>query len=996
MTTPENADSVELNENSLQANESHKSNKILNNNNFAKKVNEYVDNKNIESASEISNTHTHPTHAPSTTSSSSSISSLCSDSSSYPIPKHPFPAYGYPYPYPWYPPVAMPANNGTDAYPPAWPYAYNMPPRPPPSSSQTPTNEHPAYPPGPYAYYYPYYPPPPPPPTHSAQHSYMHTPHRNTQTPNDFDSQNAYHDPVQCAYPAYVPPYPYPYPVAPSYGGSTSSSRASSVLPDIIVTPSTDDMPSQVILKHHIKVEKPEPAKRSDAVQIEEVSLGSDDSVKAPPIRREQREGSYIDALTQRLAHMSKIVEHNLNMSKDVEKTYAGERNKEFGEKSPTDNASPVPVPIVTLASETEVSSDSLDGSSDDEGDSDATPKCVETTGLQAIKSVTNIQMYKERKIQTIELDDEDDVTTADGESDIFDEDDNEEDVAEELELDEYIEENDDIDYDNLSVIYEEESEMERSSEKQNTIIRCEGSNNSDATAVEKEETLEGQIEENDNNDDADEDSTSVTVRLPLKFSFNHDNVATVEVGKSQIEERRHSITSESKRSAAFVVADVKNEDSEDEAAAATHEYDDDCEVSVTISLSGSSRSASLERKPEARRLSDAYPIEELPTPEPPSELTATSKEDISFSFSLNARNKFMAQTKVDDVTNNIAAFTRNETKAETLKNAALREEIKEPDIHSKKQLNLMKEKTDFEKETVTQVIPSDDLDFFATLRATKLQAQKMMEQSANYWGKVAEKPVATETEKPKEEEKKEESNATNPTSASIEAEPEVDDIWAGRDEDDLPKPVPKLKLADAKDNFWSTFAAATRKTHEETQAPDFTVNKGIDNEIQSKKEPIAMVLDDEKEIAAEAEAEEIDFWAEIEKSKQSSVSVTKSHAKTNTEMAAYSKPESKVATDLKRKRLDEVTYQPLISNSKMEILPAACQAELYTPPIEELAYEDSSESEESDSEDEVHNEKVKVVSSAVVEKKEEEQEEEEEEEEDKALKRMGKGKEKY
>lgn len=934
----------------MKANENQNKNTI--NKNFTESESAYD-----EGTSEITNTH-HTTHTPSTTSSSSSISSLSSDSCTYPIPKHPYPAFGYAYPYPWYPPP-MPPTNG-EAYP-AWPYAYNIPPPPTQAQAQaqTPTNEHsgnaaphPVYP-SYYPYYYPYYPPPPP--AHNT-HAYMQPPP--AQNPSEFDSQNNYHDfNANAAYPHYVPPYPYPYPVAPSYGQSTSSSRASSVLPDIIVTPSTDDMPSKVILQHHIKIEKREQPKRNDVVDIEEVA-SSDNEMRPQELRREQREGSVLDMLTQRLVNMSNVVEHNLNMSKDVEKNYAGEHDKEFGEKSPTDNASPVPVGIVTLASETEVSSDS-DSSSDE--DSDPTPKFIETNGLRAIKSVTNIQIYKNNNMNINEVDDEDDVTTADGESDVFDEEYNEEDVAEELELDEYIEENDDMDYDNLSVIYEEESEMEHSSEKPNTIIQREGSNASDATTVERDDVAEQQIEENDNNDDADEDSTSVTVRLPLKFSFNDENVATVEVGKSQIEERRHSTSSEGKRSAAFVVADLQH-DSDNEAIEA-YEYDDDCEVSVTISLSGSSRSSSIEPILDGRRISAAYPIEELPTPEPVS--TTTSNEDVSVSFSLSMRNKFMGQTITDDVTNNIAAF-KSEKNNESIQEQ-IKEEIKEPDIGKKQ----VKEEPVL-KQSVTPVISSDDLDFFATLRATKLQAQKIMEQSANYWGKLREK----------EEPKEEEVNEAVVVTIAAEAEPEVEDIWADRN-DDLPKPVPKLKLpaalADAKDDFWSTFAAATRKTHKEAQTKDIVVVKITENpdikkdeatfqDEAERKVKVEDMVDAKDKVETVDESEETDFWAEIEKSKETNTSEKKTKLKS--------------ATTYERNEISELMYRPTTTKSHTKVLPKVLQAELYTPFPSEHAKETSSESEQNNSEEDENNveyEKVNVSRKfsepqAAVEEKEDEE----------------------
>ncbi|XP_054742039.1 uncharacterized protein LOC129247120 isoform X5 [Anastrepha obliqua] len=930
MTTPENAaelaasDCVELNENPLQANENHS--KITD----TKKSIENNVNKYDEDTSEITNTST--PYMPCTTSSSSSISSLSSDSCSHYIPKHPYPAYGYPYPYPWYPPPPMPSANG-EAFPP-WPYAYHMPP-PPTNNDLTGNAAYPTHPPPPYPYYYPFYPPnPSATQTTSPAYPYMHPPP--PQNINEFDSQNVKYDSNASAYPAYMPPYPYPYPVAPSYSQSTSSSRASSILPDIIVTPSTDDMPSQVILQHHIKVEKSKPPERNDAVEIKEIAT-SGNALKANAMRRAQREGSVIDILTQRLEDMSKVVEHNLNMSKDVEKNYAGERDKEFGEKSPTDNASPVPAQIVTLASETEVSSDGA-SSSDEEEDSDETPKCVETTGLQAIKSVTNIQVYKNRQSHIIETDDEDDVTTADGESDIFDEEDNEE-VVEELELDECIEENDDMDYDNLSVIYEEDSDLERSSDKPNTIICREGSSVSDATTVEKEAHVEQQIEENDNNDDEEEDSTSVTVRLPLKFSFNDENVATVEVGKSQIEEKRHSISSEGRRNS-FVVADLKH-DSDDETVEA-QEYDDDFEVSVTISLSGSSRSGSMERKPDKRRVSAAYPIEEIPTPEPVCDIVGSSSEDVSVSFSLNMRNKFMDQTVKNDVINNIA-----EVKKE-LENDSKMAVVKEP----------AKSKNDIceVKETVTQVVPSDDLDFFATLRATKLQAQKMLEQSANYWGKSVEKQQPT-TESVKEE---------TPIAAKVQAdETEVEDIWAGRDEDDLPLPVPKLKLpgalADAKDDFWSTFTAATKKTHEQIDEDVIVVEKA-EKSNRARSETVATVVAE-----VEDAEEEVDFWAEIEKSKQNS----KPTAETKTK-----------SSEMLRKVINEVTYGPKAMKSATEVMSTVLRAEVSTAVDEKLEVE-TSESEEDNSEEheEVVREEANIVETTTDQKVEEKEQEEEVEE---------------
>ncbi|XP_067621323.1 uncharacterized protein [Eurosta solidaginis] len=911
MTTPENAvelansDCVELNENPLNAN---------------KNQNKKIDNKNLkintieENTYEANNTSATP-NPPSTTSSSSSISSLNSGSCTHSMPKHPYPAYAYPYPYPWYPPPPpphMPPTNVGETYPPGWPYTYNIP-LTTPSEQNCNTGTHPTYPPH-YPYYYPFYTPPPPHPQPYTQtpatSPYMH-PFIPPQTPNEFDTQNS------TAYPTYVtPPYPHPYPVAPSLSQSTPSSPARSVLPDIIVTPSTDDMPSKVILKHHIKVEKPDSPKRNEHVDIEEVA-NSEDEAKSKSTKREKREGSIFDSLTKRLEDISKVVDNNLNLGKDIEKNYAGERDKDFGEKSPTDNASPVPVPVVTLASETEMSSGS-DSASDEEDDSDVTPKCVETKGLQTIKSVTNIGIYKHQKCQKVDVEDEDDVTTADGESDIFDEEDNEE-VVEELELDEYIEENDDIDRDSLSVIYEDESAEERSSDKQNTIIRREGCALSDATTVEKENDLEQEIGENEHNDNAAEED-SVTVRLPLRFSFNDKNVATVEVGKSQIEERRHSISSDGRRNS-FLITSV--------------EMDSDEDVIPQENTDDRTTSSILVEPPSYNHYLSKHKCEEY----------------VSTSFSLNMRNKFLGETMEHGVTNNIAKIKdqpTKETKKIDVKEFEPRKNIK----NNKSEIckNGSKESA---KETVTQVVPSDDLDFFATLRATKLQAQKMMEQSASYWGKPTEKKDTEATKGYKE------TCAADTVKKEKEEETQIDDIWADRDDDDLPKPVPKLKLpaalSDAKANFWSTFEAATKKTSnkvEETQA----------EEIKAENKSDATV--------AENEDDEVDFWAEIEKS-------------TQIKKSAPEKKKLKVA--LARESKDEVIYRPIAMQSQEQSLSTALQAEIYTPVREEREVAESGESEEDDTDDEVAEcgQKLDVEEGEEVEDEEEGEEEEAEEEDE-------------
>jgi len=351
-------------------------------------------------------------------------------------------------------------------------------------------------------------------------------------------------------------------------------------------------------MKHHIRVEPREPPKRAHSVEIEEVVS----KPKARNICTNNHE--VIDVLSQRLANINKIASGNTqaNLSKQLQKNYAGEQAKELGERSPSENAS-------------NSDSESEEESSDDEED---TPKLgARPAPLQSIKSVTNVQVYKgktlEQHLDSESSDDEDDVTTAD---EMYDEEEQieeeQEGLVEEME-DDYIVEED------LSVIYEEESELERSSEYAKTVIRKDDSRSTIVDDIEK------QIEENDDDDD-DEESNSVTVRLPLRFSFsrssNDENIATVQVGNTtQIEEKQPIIAS------SFSVAKVESDDE-----------DDDCEVSVTISLSNSSRSNSVEKVAQPYRPSNAYPVEDISTP------IKTSEEDVSTSFSLGMRNKFIGE----------------------------------------------------------------------------------------------------------------------------------------------------------------------------------------------------------------------------------------------------------------------------------------------------------------------------------------------------------------
>ncbi|XP_017105570.3 protein piccolo isoform X4 [Drosophila bipectinata] len=767
MTTPENADhknhteldsdleNVELNESPININ----NNNNENNNNHNK-----INNKTNKRQSYTSATPTPPPTTYNTDPTThSSNSSLSSDSSCAPQPPRsqsvpPQYPYAYGYPYPWYMPPPPPPN-GEGAAP--WPYPYPYPPPPPPPHTVEgkPAEGFP-----PYPYYYPYYPPPPMPP-YGAQAGEPQSP---------------------AAYPPFYG-HPYPYPVAPSYSqSSTEESRASSVLPDIIITPSTDDMPSQVIMQHHIRVEPREPPKRAHSVEIEEL-------VSRPKARNIcTNNQQVIDVLSQRLANINKIAGGNTqaNLSKELQKNYAGEQSKELGDRSPSENAS-------------NSDSDSSEESSDE--DDEVTPKMgARPTPLQAIKSVTNVQVYKgktlEQHLDSESSDEDDDETTAD---EMFDEEE-QEGLVEEMEEDYIVEED-------LSVIYEEESELERSSEYAKTVVRKDDSRSTIVDEIDK------QIEEND---DDDEESNSVTVRLPLRFSFsrntNDEDVATVQVGSTtQVEEKRPSIAS------SFSVAKVESED----------EDEDDCDVSVTISLSNSSRSNSVEKTSQPYKTSNAYPVEEMTVPRKP------SIEDDTNSFSLGMRNKFLGDTMSNNVTNNISQVD-------------------------------VKPKTEEVKEVASS--PKEEFDFFATLMATKMQAQKMMEQSKNFWKTPEAKPADQPAEVPKLRSKENalESKPPRPKSADVSKT--------------------QASLEAAKNSFWSTFATASQEA-EPTKAP-------------------------------EEQPEEVDFWASIEK-KESTDVADKQWTK---------KKKTVTYTPLKKEAVNRVEHWTTTLRARVDSLPGSQRAEVH------------------------------------------------------------------
>ncbi|XP_075150397.1 uncharacterized protein LOC142224503 [Haematobia irritans] len=717
------------------------------------------------------------------TSSTTSMSSLSSTDSICSVPSHSSPsqplAYpAYPYGYPWYPPPPPPhhqcalptSNSGENITNPPWPYPYGVPaspvngetvnptnwpypspygmPPPPPAPNNNANGENtqqPTFP--PYPYYYPYYPMPPPMPPFP--------PH----------SQGTEYDP-QNPYAPYMPPPPpyhaYPYPVPPNYSQTPSSSRASSVLPDIIITPSTDDIPSKVVLKHHIKVEKEKPTqKRSSSVDIEDVS-----SVKSPN-PTSTPEGSIVDILTQHLQNMT-------NGSQSNPKT---PKAKDHATKSQKQKPPAVQITMVKNGKDHE------DSDSDSSVDSDATTKQYGSQNpkdgavpLQSIKSVTNVQIYNAQESEEEEDDDdEDDDTTADGESDVFDEEAEEGFVYEDhddqpnSECEEYI-----VD-DGLSVIYEEESDFDKSFEVNRPL----------KNGIPMEE-LDKCIEENDSDsddeaNDAEEncDTNSVTVRLPLKFSFtkstNSDPVTTVEVGKSSIEDRRNSITLSEKPSNSFKVATLDSESDSDS-----------CEVSVTISLS--SRSGSVDSKEGNRKnMSEKYPIEDMPEPEKVLPKITNNEEedgdeDVSFSFSLNKRNKFVGQTLNGDLTNNIAQVEEEKPKEEEL--------CQNVEIPQKEETSPRKQST-------------EELDFFATLMATKMQAQKIKEQSASYWGKSKDS---------NDQDTKDEQNApANETDSKPLKDEELKAHTPAKETDSKLLEDEELK---ARTNFWAKYS--TNKTSNE------------------------------------------------------------------------------------------------------------------------------------------------------------------------------------
>ncbi|KAM7352000.1 uncharacterized protein ACRADG_004679 isoform 2-T2 [Cochliomyia hominivorax] len=834
MTQPENADEQEnsQNNNNKNNNNNNSINNINNNNDEMNEIDSKPENNRYSYASNDS------TVEPVTTScSSSSINSELAFSSSpspTPPPTQPitYPPYPYPYGYPWYPPPPPPPppstshltqqQNGENFSTANWPYPYvpiHAATPPPPSGVNNEQTTHPT-PYAPYPYYYPYpYPIPPPP--------HQMSPFSSAQNSNSSVNQAEEYD-LPNMFAPYLPPPPpyiaYPYPVAPSYSQSSNSSRASSMLPDIIITPSTDDLPSQVILQHHIKVDKEARKNRAGSIEIEDVS-----SLKSNP-PSSNANGSVVDVLTKQLENISKTMENNLNNTQQTKKSY----KKNIQQKSPEENTSPVQISMIREESEIDSGSEC--------SDSETTPKQMEKKApipLKSIKSVNNVQIYKQQNLNTdqereynttesesetqSELEEEEDnETTADGESDIFDEEEDEpEPQQHNYEMHKEEEEDSDVSEefimdDNLSVIYEEESEMEKSSDMAKTVIRGDRSSQSGDLSLDKDvspDYLEHKIEENDDEEDEEEekeDSTSVTVRLPLKLSFSSskdaENIATIEVGNSQIEEKRNSLTTTTttEKRNFFNVATIKS-DSEEEEEEKEEEHDNDCDVSVTISLSNSSKSNSWAEKNDKESNSKSFTISQetenatakqtlIPEIIEHNE-TNEEEEDVSVSFSLNMRNKFAKETLNDGITNNIAVTEEAD-------------EVKKPEE------------------------APEEMDFFATLMATKMQAQKIKEQSANYWGK------AKENKDKKEEDNKEE-NTKNENIKEENNKEETGKENSKEKKEQTKEHVLDIESKEAKINFWNQYSAKAKTETKATTKVEATSIHSESQDIESKESKI-------------------------------------------------------------------------------------------------------------------------------------------------------------
>ncbi|XP_055853519.1 trichohyalin isoform X2 [Episyrphus balteatus] len=808
------------------------------------------------------------------------------------------------------------------------------------SISECPCQQQQQPPPPSYPYPYPYLPPccahtPPPPPTQAQQqqppstsssggdvnnwqyptpyhphphpHHHHHHPHHHPYAQHHPHHQHHPHPHQHPAYP-YPPPCPcYYYNFPPNgYDSQNCSSRSSlssrssysrgrsqsQDLPNIIITPSTDDVP-------------------------QEIQNGG----KEMP--RNQREGSVIDILSQKLSEISKPgSDKDLNKTQGNDKKYNGDKDKELKSSSST------------VKSENENDKVSSEDSSDDLMSSSSDPtsssseECIEersNDGLQAIRSVSNIQFYNNKKIRAESEDD--DRTIAGDESMVFDEEEEEEIIGEELEYDEeevlieeidseegeeeeeeeeVYEEDDIIIMDDLSVIYEE-NEADLISPRPSSRISSSVSETSTLANDECEEEAAAEEISIKKEDDEEDNSNSVTVRLPLKFSFsrssNDENIATVEVGNSQIEDRGRS----------FSIASV---DVEPETA--DYETDSqDCDVSVTISLSRSSESVDKKfLSPSPISHIAAEVIKEEAKEEEANNVIESEDEDVSVSFSLPMRNKFMDQTWSGDLTNNISMIEEKtsednngkeeedkETAVETWrKNNSIFEESDEKKSIEKTSSSTSEDKNkqdednsnkssienqnededeeedDEEEEDEADSKSEEELDFWATLQATRKEAQMFLEKTAGYWGKSVDgkekpEPSSNEISNQKDEEKdedfwtnirvkKEEPQEKKETKPKLKKKKKI--IKKVKVKEPEPEPEPEIKLTIIKppnaNNKSKVVESAIQMIQEKTKKPKKLVKQVSKEEVKATKTvleneivQITKVVEEEKKIIEEA-----------------------------------------------------------------------------------------------------------------------------------------------
>lgn len=301
---------------------------------------------------------------------------------------------------------------------------------------------------------------------------------------------------------------------------------------------------------------------------------------------------------------------NEFNTNKKDDKKYSGDDDKisddDFIEESIIEN-------------EESSSDDLLTSSSDDDSESE-----VENIGLQAIRSVTNVNVYNDKNCVS-----NDDDTDSDDNDDL----------SEDLET---IDGNSSY---QLSVIYEESAAKERKDSQNSTastLSDCSttiaNDDDDDQTEV-YEEVDEEEIEEEEEEELDDEDNeikeNLVTVRLPLRLSFsrssNDEEVTTVVVGKSEYKDDSNNN---------LMVRNYSFNNLQE----STSEND----VSVTLSIP--SRGSSMERSCLSKTPSIDRPSSRMGDYE-------DSDSEVSVNISLPMRrNKFFGQTMLrSDTCNDIS-----------------------------------------------------------------------------------------------------------------------------------------------------------------------------------------------------------------------------------------------------------------------------------------------------------------------------------------------------